>query len=348
MKIAVDIAPIKTESLHKFRGSGSYINLLYNHLGEFDKKNSYLFFNKKLDKKVDLVHYPYFDPFFLTLPFIKKTKSIVTIHDLIPIIFPERFPAGIRGKLKWLVQSAIVKQMDAVITDSEASRRDIIRILGINPEKIFKIYLCVDKTFKIINDRELKNKIIKKYNLPSKFVLYVGDVTWNKNLPRLVGAIRKTKIPLVLIGKALINKQIKLNEWNKDLIDFQKEIEKDTRFIRLGFVPGEDLVVIYNLATALVMPSLYEGFGLPVLEAMSCGCPVITSEEGSLPEIAGEAAFYVKAEDINSISDGIIEVFNNGDLELKLRQKSLLQAKKFSCEKTLKKTVEVYEKVYES
>ncbi len=125
-------------------------------------------------------------------------------------------------------------------------------------------------------------------------------------------------------------------------------IEGDNKFIKLGFVSKEDLVKIYNLATTLIMPSFYEGFGLPVLEAMQSGCPVITTKKGSLPEVAGEAAYFVDPADTSSIEKGIREVMEDPALKQKLSERGLEQAAKFSWEKTAKETVGVYEKVINS
>jgi glycosyltransferase involved in cell wall biosynthesis len=177
-------------------------------------------------------------------------------------------------------------------------------------------------------------------------LLYVGDVTWNKNLPRLIDAVKELKVPLVMIGKSLVSEDYdRDNPWNADLNRVNELAKNDKNIIRLGFVPDLDLVSVYNLATAAIMPSLYEGFGLPVLEAMACGCPVITSKEGSLGEVAGDSAFFVDAYDVKSISSGIKEVFGNKDLQEALRKKGLENVKKFNWKKTAEETVRAYEGV---
>ena len=189
-------------------------------------------------------------------------------------------------------------------------------------------------------------EIRKKYGLPEKFILYVGDATWNKNLPRLIEVASKISVPLVMVGKALIDRNIDTkNPWNKDLVKVQEEASQNKNVLRLGFVSSEDLVALYNLATLFIMPSIYEGFGLPVLEAMGCGCPVVTSRGGSLAEVVGEAGRYIDPYDVDSIAKGISEVFNDPSLQKELSQKGIIQSRKFTWRKTADETMGVYESV---
>lgn len=347
MKIAIDISPLQTG--HKVRGIGFYLQHLKKSLEEIKSDNSYTFFSQgeKIPDNIDLVHYPYFDPFFRTLPFIKKNKTVVTVHDLTPIVFPEHFPAGIKGNIKWQIQKQVLRQVDAIITDSENSKKDIAKIINYPANKIHVVYLAAGEEFRQVTNEKLRiTNLKKKYNLPEKFALYVGDVTWNRNLPRLVKATQKAKIPLVMAGKALVNKNVDAaNPWNKDLVEVHSLIKNDTDIICPGFVSTEELVLLYNMATVFIMPSLYEGFGLPILEAMSCGCPVVTTKEGSLPEVAGDAAYYVDAFSIDSIADGLIAVYTHSDLQKSFSQKGLSQAKKFSWGKTAEQTAIVYNEV---
>lgn len=344
MKIAIDISSLQTG--HRVRGVGFYLENLKSSLLKYDAKNEYIFFKQgeSLPRDIDLVHYPYFDPFFLTLPLFKKYKIIVTVHDLIPIIFPAYFPSGIKGMIKWQIQKRALKRVNSIITDSESSRKDIAKYTGIPLKKINVVYLAAGEEFKQVQSSEVRvQSLRKKYNLPEKFVLYVGDVTWNKNLPRLVEAIKKINLTLVLVGKAVLEDSFdKLNPWNKNLVTVQNSVKDDQRFIRLGFIPTDDLVGLYNLTSVFVMPSLYEGFGLPILEAMKCGCPVVTTREGSIPEIAGEAAFYVDAYDVSDIANGVGEVFYNKKIQAQLSKKGLMQSNNFSWEKTVENTVAVY------
>ncbi len=350
MNIAIDISPIEGKSSlqHRVRGTGFYINNLKRSLIKYFPDNKYIFFTRgqKLPKDTDLVHYPYFEPFFLTLPVSNKNPFVVTVHDLTPLVFPKYFQKGVRGSFKWLIQKVSLRKADLIISDSLSSKKDIIKFTGIKENKINVIYLAAGENFKKLEIGNWKSEIKRKYNLPDRFLLYVGDVTWNKNLPRLVEATKKSKIPLVMVGKALVSEDFdKKNPWNQDLVTIQNSVKEDKNIILPGFVETEDLVALYNLATVFVMPSMYEGFGLPILEAMACGCPVITTKEGSIPEVAGDSAFYVNAYSLDDMADGIKKVFNDEKLQKILSQKGLLQAKKFSWEKTAEETIKVYEKV---
>lgn len=345
MKIGIDISPLS--SGHKVRGTGFYLHHLKDALIKYYPDNEYLFYEGNSgDRNVDLIHVPYFDPFFLTLPLRPNKKFVVTVHDLTPLVFAEHFPAGLKGKAKWLVQKNTLKKASAIITDSESSKKDIIKILGFPDSKVRVAYLAAGEEFK---QNKKVDEVIKKYKLPDKFVLYVGDATWNKNLPRIVMAIKQVGVPLVMVGKALADSSFdRSNPWNKDLVEVETQASDDKLFFKLGFLPTDDLVKIYNAATVLVMPSIYEGFGLPILEAMACGCPVITSKEGSLPEVAGSAAYYVDPYNQASIAEGITKVYSDNALREKMTEEGFAQVAKFSWKKTAEETVETYKKVLEN
>lgn len=351
MRIIVDISPIDKSSTseHKVRGVGKYITLLKENLEKFDDKNTYIFSsNPEKEKDADLIHYPYFDPFFVTLPIIKKKKSLVTVHDLIPISHKEEFPVGIKGELKWKINKGLLRRTDGILTDSYASKEVIHKMTGISEKLIFPVYLAVEAEFRKLEignwSASRRMEIKRKYGLPDNFILYVGDVTWNKNLPNIVSAIQKTGIPIVMVGHALKEELFDFkNPWNKSRKIVLEKTYGNPLFLKLGFVPTEDLVMIYNLAHLLLMPSFDEGFGLPVLEALKSGCPVITSNCGSLSEVAGDAAVYVDPESIDSIINGIYEVVKSKQLSNKLRSIGFLQADKFSIQKMIKDTVMVYQ-----
>ena len=346
MKVAIDVSPLK--SVHRFRGIGSYTENLtkaLQSLGKSDLEVELVEKGKAL-RDCDLIHYPYFDLFLMTLPLISKRKTVVTIHDTTPLVFPKHYPSGIKGRFKLEAQKLALKTINGVITDSKNSKKDIIKYLGYPEKKIYVIYLAAADIFRPAKEEKSLEKIRKKYQLPRKFVLYVGDVNYNKNVLGLIKACKSIKIPLVIVGKQAVQKEFdKTHIENQPLVQLIKLYGKDPGVLRLGFVPNEDLAIIYNLATVYCQPSFYEGFGLPVLEAMACGTPVVTSKKSSLPEIAGEAAILVDPYDINDIANGLTAAMENGSLREDLIRKGPEQAKKFSWEKTANETYKIYQRI---
>ena len=344
MKIALDISPLEKGNEHRTRGSGFYLKYLKSSLQQYASNEEFIYFTRreKIPRDVDIIHLPYFEPFFLTLPSKFDQKTIVTVHDLTPIKFKDNFPVGIKGNIKWQLQKSRLKKADFIITDSYSSKKDIVEIIKISEKKVKVIYLAAGEGFTKVCTEDIQ-ALRKKFALPPKFVLYVGDVTWNKNLPRLVKAMTKLKLPLVLVGKALSDKNFdRTNPWNKDLLEVHKLIEKADNIVTLGFVNNIDLVALYSAATVFAMPSLYEGFGLPVIEALQCGTPVITSGEGSLSEVTGDAAVIADAYSMLDIADKIQKVFLDLALQADLSEKGIERAKKFTWEKTARQTLAVY------
>ncbi len=342
MRITIDITPLNTG--HRNRGVGTYTKLLIEALQKYESKHSYSFFTRgqKLPKNIDVVHYPYFDPFFLTLPFKKPRPTVITAHDLIPLVYPEHFPAGIRGRIKWQVQRLSLRRSTRVITDSDSSKADIMRITGISPDSIDVVRLAPASTFRPVTDQALLRAVRKKYKLPRRFILYVGDLNWNKNITGLLKAFQKVKqdITLVLVGKAFIEGSPEANaiQSSIDALGIRSEV------IMPGFVPFDDLPVLYTLANVYVQPSFYEGFGLPILEGMACGCPVISSHASSLSEIAGPA-IMIDPNNPDDIAMRLREALNmSTERRQTLIQKGILWAKRFSWEKAARQTVQSYEK----
>ncbi len=346
MKIALDISPLS--SGHKVRGVGFYVKYLMEALVKHDSLHEYQFFNTISEvKSADIIHIPYFDPFFRHLPILKKAPTVITIHDLTPIKFPSQFPVGMKGSALWQVNKRLALLSSAIITDSNSSTNDVIELMGARRERVHTVYLAPGDQYSSRATSSLQIKdLIKKYRLPKDFVLYVGDVTWNKNLPRIVEAVIKARIPLVLVGKAIANTDFdRSHPWNADLLAVQKLIHGNNDLYVLGFVPDDELKALYAHAKAVLLPSLYEGFGLPVVEAMASGCPVITSKMGSLSEVAGNAAYFVDPYSIEAIADGIKDVFQSKSLQAQLRKSGHIQVEKFSWKKTALATIDVYEKV---
>ncbi len=338
MHVAINTSPL--QSGHKHRGSGTYVRLLLEALRTHVPTIRITEFTSEtnIPADIDCVHYPFFDPFFLTLPKKTSLPLLVTVHDLIPLAFPEQFPPGIRGKIKWEFQKSRLKKSAAIITDSQHSKKDIQSILPYDTQKIFSIPLAPDPVFKPINDKNLLESLQQKYKLPSEFLLYVGDVNWNKNIPRLLEALKEIHLPLVLVGKAFLNEDIpEVQLINKIISDEQL----NGRIIKLGFVVSEDLPSIYSLARATICVSTAEGFGFPVLESMACGTPCVVSDCSSLVEIAGPS-ILVNPLEVRDITRGIREVLQE---KKQIRLEECIQwAGKFSWKKVALETFEVYHK----
>ena len=355
MKVAIDVSPLK--NANRYRGVGIYTQQLVKSLQSLNISNfsCQLIEDKTMVKDSDLIHYPFFDLFFLTLPLKKPKPTVVTIHDVIPLIFPEHYPAGIRGSLKFQTQKFSLKGVKAVITDSENSRKDIFKYLNYPKNKIYVVPLAPGKEFRPITNHQSLTTIKHKYQLPETFVLYVGDVNYNKNIIGFIKAFKKlntsdgdrpslrghdsSEVRLVLIGKAFTDENLKET---KEIIQLINSLKLSKKVIRLGWVPNKDLVALYNLASVYCQPSFYEGFGLPVLEAMACGCPVVAAKTSSLPEICGSAAIMVDPYNLDDMIKGLKKALVKQE---ELRDKGFQQVKKFSWGKTAQKTYEIYQKV---
>ena len=346
MNVLLDISRLHPGALK--RGVGFYALNLFKALKELKGNNQYFLNKDKNDEfSFDLIHLPYFDPFFFTLPWPRKKPVVVTIHDLIPLKFSKNYPSGLRGKLKWLIQKRIVKSVSAIMTDSENSKKDIEDIIGFPKDKIFSIYLAASEEFRQLKEKEKLEKIRKKYSLPDNFIFYVGDLNWNKNVSLLVRALGEVKnrfndINLVLAGSAFENESLAELKEIKRLI---KDLKLKERVKLLGFVVIDDLVKIYNLARLYIQPSFYEGFGLPVLEAMQSGCPVLSSNKASLPEVGGQAVEYFNPQNKGELEKKIIDLWNNKSKLIGLSKKGLKQSKQFSWQKTAQETRRIYEKI---
>ena len=341
MKIALDISPIKTG--HKVRGIGSYTEKLAEELQKYkDQVELELFENPKSPPPADLIHYPYFDLFFHTLTIKSKVNRVVTIHDVIPLVFPKYFPAGVKGYLSFFFQKMVLKNVDAVICDSKNSKNDIRSKLSYPTEKIHVIYLAPGANFRQISDKKLLSAVARKYKLPKTFILYVGDVNWNKNISNLLKAVKLVRVNLVMVGSALVDKNLVQTQEIDKLI---RKLDISGQITRTGYVNKEELIAIYNLAQCSVLPSFYEGFGLPVLEAMACGTPVVCSDRGSLKEIAGPAVIC-QPEDPDDIAVKIISILNlSNNARESLRHRSQKYAANFTWQKVASETIGVYKNV---
>lgn len=272
-----------------------------------------------------LFHSPHYNA-----PLFYNGKLIVTIHDIIHIKFPEYLPSRkaclyARYMLKHVTQKAV-----RVITSSHHTKSDLIE-QNVPAEKIEVIPFGVEEKFYPIEDENLLLDFRKKYGLSDNFILYVGNLKSHKNLGILLKAFtclkKDKKIEETLVITA-----------GRGLID--EEIEQHVK--SLPFIPDDEMPLLYNCAKLFVFPSLYEGFGLPPLEAMACGVPVITSNSASIPEVVGDAGIMCDANDVDCFKDAILHLLTDDPKRDELKAKGIARAKSFSWTETAKKTIAVY------
>ena len=293
---------------------------------------------------IDILHLPIhwytqISPFF----FNRKVKKVLTIHDLTPILFPEMHT---RDTVRtWNSTLNLIKnRTDSIISDSWNTKNDCIELLNIPEEKIKVIPLAADEIYKPMGNKEMIQEYLKKrYNHDTPFILFVGTLEKRKNVPLLIKAFNEFKSyglkhKLVIVG----GKGWKFAE----VFDLIKILKLKDDVIFTDYVPDNDLVKFYNTADLFVYPSLYEGFGLPPLEAMACGCPVITSNISSLPEVVGDAGLMIDPNDVVSLTESMHEILTNEGLKEDYINKSLERAKMFSWKKTAEKTWKTSEETY--
>lgn len=344
LHLLIDTSPL--ENANAIRGVGVYTRLL---VAELEKRSELQVFTQPKSLKgqqIDLIHYPFFDLFFPTLPLHKKTKTVVTIHDVIPLVFPKAYRPGLKGSFQLQRQRLALQSVSAVITDSLASKGDIMKYLKVPEERIQVIYLAANPDLKA-SDPEEVTKVARKYHLPDKYILYVGDINYNKNLVQLIKSLRflPDDLHMVCVGKNFYPQSI--TEWKA--IETQialSNVEEKIKFItNLEQGAVKDLAAIYGGAIAYVQPSLYEGFGFPILEAMTCKTPVVSTQNSSLVEIGGKFVQYVQT-DAESIAEGVKEVLG---WPVAKRQQWVDEAwrwsQNFSWSKTADQTVAVYQSV---
>jgi glycosyltransferase involved in cell wall biosynthesis len=295
-----------------------------------------------------IAHVPYWGG-----PLRSPVPLVVTIHDLTTLLVPDYHRTG-RARLYNALVSAGARGANHIVTDSFASKLDIMDHLAIPEERITAIYLGVGPQFsaaKAQNSNSLVDMaVLRKYDLPDFYVLYLGGYEVHKNVITLLHAYTYVAqalgedYPLVLAGK----KPDRSSPVFPDYDDYiaRSGLEKFVRWI--GYVDEADKPVLYRNAEVFVFPSRHEGFGLPPLEAMACGTPVVASDGGSLPEIIGEAGFAIDPDDPRNMAGAIIAVIMQEQLAAELRQKGPAQAAKFSWEKTVTETLLVYDRTLSS
>lgn len=277
-----------------------------------------------------------------TVPPSLKGRSVVTVHDLCYERFPQYFRPTVLRQMKFLIPWSC-KRADHILTDSESSKRDIVEFYRVDPDRITVTYLGSSDGFKPIDAAIAKEALQGRYGISSDFLLYVGNLEPRKNLARLLQAFsslkRQGKIDhqLVIVGQPA---------WlSSDTFEIVKRDGLTSEVVFTGYVPAEDLPFLYNAASIMVYPSLFEGFGLPVVEAMACGTPVITSFGSSLEEIAGGAALLVDPYSTSAIASALEKLASDRSLQLSLREAGLERSATFSFRRMAEQTCEVYHRL---
>src|SRR5258708_4505302 len=301
LKVLVDTSALR--NANAIRGVGLYTKLLRDELRKIPDVE--LVTSDAAD--VDVIHYPYFDFFFPTLPIFRKKPTVVTVHDVIPLLFPKFYRAGRKGRLQFYRQRFGLQRANAVLTDSESSKKDIVKYLKIHPDKVFVVYLAGNPEISKSSADEVQ-KVQKKYDLPPKYVLYVGDINYNKNLPELIKSVKflPADVHLVCVGKNFFPHNIPEWKWIETQIAVS-DVAKQVHFVTdLAGNATKELSALYTGAAAYIQPSLYEGFGLPLLEAMQCETSVVSARNSSLVEVGGDHVQYVET-DPESIAPALKE-----------------------------------------
>jgi glycosyltransferase involved in cell wall biosynthesis len=341
MRVAID-----ARKLHDF-GIGTYIRNLLRTLARLDRDTEYVLLLQETDLHVpghlgpnfrgvlersanysmrEQLHIPYvlmrerpdvYHAPHYVLPVAVPCRSVVTIHDTIHLMFPQYLPNRAAYAYARSLMWAAARRADRILTVSASSKRDILHYFNVPPEKIEVVYNALDERFGAEPRPEEIARVRERFQLDHGFVLYAGNIKPHKNLVRLIDAFEGLR--------SAVHKY---------------KLHKHVRF--LGFLSDETLAVLYRLAAVFVFPSLYEGFGLPPLEAMASGTPVVTSNVSSLPEVAGDAAVLVDPYDAMDIKDGIKRVLTDPALAAEMRRKGLLRAREFSWERSVARTLEIY------
>jgi glycosyltransferase involved in cell wall biosynthesis len=270
--------------------------------------------------------------------------SVVTVHDLVAFVCPDTVPYKYAVYMRWLLRR-VAERADRIICVSENTKQDLVRVLGVDPGRISVVYLAAPAAFQPFKDTARLEWVRRRYGLTGPYIYHVGNIEPRKNLVRLVKAYLLLRRRLSRRVRLVISGQ---KGWLTGLLFRELSgLELGDDVVFTGYVPRADLPLLMSAAEMFVFPSLYEGFGLPALEAMCCGTPVVTSNISSLPEIVGQSAVLVDPLDEEAIAGGMQRVLEDGELRRRLEREGLARARLFSWERTALQTLEVYRRARE-
>jgi len=287
----------------------------------------------------DLLHVTYNAPPWCPCPIV------VTVHDISYELFPDSFSPRDRLVLSTLVPFSL-RRAAKVITGSEHTKRDMVGRYGLPEEKVVVTYYAADHAFRPILDSQRIAATKAKYGITTNFILFLGSLQPRKNLLRLIEAFARLREGGALAHKLVIAGQALWRE--SEVYNRVRKYGLEEEVVFTDYVPHEDLPPLYNAADLFVFPSLYEGFGLPPLEAMACGTPVVASNTSSLREVLGDAAILVDPYDVQQLARAMRDVLSSGDLRREMAAKGLKGVRRFSWAETARKTLEVYQEVCSS
>jgi glycosyltransferase involved in cell wall biosynthesis len=310
---------------------------------EKDITNHIISQNKKLaTQEIKVFHVTWQDMYLWhNLPLLWSKRSVITIHDLINLRQPDYHGRMNRIKYRLLLKLA-VKWADRIITVSDYTKDEIIKHLNADNNKIKVVHLAADSRFKPVLNKRTIREIKSKYKIEGKYILSVGKSYTHKNIPHLIRAFKK-----LATGGNLEHKLVLVGEkfWgpaNLDVMKTIEDLELGEKVIWPGYIDDEDMPSLYSGAELFVMPSYYEGFGLPLLEAMSCGTPVIASNVTSIPEVVGNAGILVSPDDVDELTQSMLTLIKDKKKRNALIEKGLERSRMFSWEKCARETVDVY------
>ena len=282
-------------------------------------------------------------------PLLSPCPSVVTIYDLSFLLYPESFKRSKRFYLGLFTRLS-ARRARRIIAISESTKRDVVRLLGVPPEKVEVVYCGIDDAFRPLppqswGERGEVAAFRSKRGLPERFILFVGTIEPRKNVARLIEAFanlqtcKPAHLKLVIGGAK--------GWFYEDVFARVEELGLEGEVMFPGYIPVSELPLWYNAAELFVYPSLYEGFGLPPLEAMACGTPVVTANTSSLPEVVGDAGLTVDPLDVEGLAEAMRRVLDDEALRQEMRKRGLQRAKGFSWTKTAQETVQVYRRAME-